>query len=62
MTYVELQSDGLLTETRDAVLLAFGDQEVWLPKSCIENYDDDYKWLTITEHIAVQKEIDCYII
>lgn len=50
---INLELD-LLHQTDEALLVTDGDNEWWVPKSLCE-YDEDIKWLTMPEWMALEK-------
>lgn len=61
MRMVEICTDGLLNETANAVLIIVDGNEVWIPKSQIEDADEDYETIIIPEWLAEDKGLDPYI-
>ncbi len=45
--FISLVHDGVVHETRDAVLFQFSREQVWIPKSLIDNYSDDEKYADV---------------
>ena len=43
MDYVEFDSVVVKHTTDKAVLIEFDDEEVWIPWSCVEDNDEDFK-------------------
>jgi hypothetical protein len=62
MSYVEIQTDGMIAETRDAVLVEIDGKEKWIPKSQIEDADESYELITITSWLAEKEGLDLYIV
>lgn len=62
---VVLDCDAKITESRKAVCLAFGDEREWIPKSQIEDHEEDregiWKSVTIPEWLAIENNLDGYI-
>lgn len=56
---ITLLWDRIEHETDDAILFAFGDEEVWLPKSQID-VDEEEGMLDIPLWLAEEKEIESY--
>ncbi len=61
--YVEIEVEEIVVETDDAVLVLFNDEEIWLPKSQIEDCTVISKKaknvvLGITRWIAKEKDIE----
>ena len=65
-----LQYDELSAETKAAVLLKFGDDNKWVPKSQITGYDDDTgNWthrennqVEIPDWLAEKKGLEAYAV
>jgi len=55
-----VDADGLLHQTPSAVILKIGGEEVWIPKSQIEDHDDGYESIIIPEWLAIEKGIESY--
>lgn len=58
---VVIEGGEFMHETAQAVKLKFDGNEVWIPKSQLDDHDDDYETIVIPEWLAVEKEIDVYI-
>ena len=62
MPSLEVEYEKILTETTEAVLFLVEDEEVWIPKSQmeeeIEDLDREGGEFTIPEWLAVEKGLD----
>lgn len=54
---IELIHNGIIKETKKAVLFEF-EEEVWIPRSVIEEYDNGY--VTLEQWFAVKEELEVY--
>jgi len=55
--YVELRVSMVKHETDDAVLVEYEGEDIWIPKSCLEDYPDvgDGGDILVQQWIAVEK-------
>ncbi|KKK79902.1 hypothetical protein LCGC14_2828880 [marine sediment metagenome] len=51
--YVEIDIDEIVRESEDAILVAIDTEEIWIPKSQIDEYDDNQ--VSVKEWIAIEK-------
>jgi len=58
---VVVEGGEVVHETAQAVKLRFDGNEVWIPKSQLDDHDDDYGTIVVSEWLAIDKEIDAYI-
>ena len=51
--YVELNHDGIVKETEKAVLIDFGDEQEWIPRSQMEALEANT--VEVAEWLAIEK-------
>lgn len=56
--YVTVRFDELMYETQKAYLVNIDDEEVWIPKSVIEDFDEKNGQMIIAEWFASKEGLD----
>ena len=60
--YVDVCYDKVVCETELAINLLFDDETIWIPKTVILEIDMDEQIITIQESVAIDKNLDMYIV
>jgi len=60
MVTLDIVYDDLVYETDKAYLLRFDDRDVWVPKSQVQDIDDEY--VTLPLWLIEEKELETYIV
>jgi len=60
MVTLDIVYDDLVYETDKAYLLRFDDRDVWIPKSQVQDIDDEY--ITLPLWLIEEKELETYIV
>lgn len=60
MVTLDIVYDDLVYETDKAYLLRFDDKDVWIPKSQVQDIDDEY--VTLPLWLIEEKELETYIV
>jgi len=60
MVTLDIVYDDLVYETDKAYLLRFDDRDVWIPKSQVQDIDDEY--VTLPLWLIEEKELETYIV
>lgn len=55
---VQVDYDEVFAETDDAIGILIADEEVWLPKSQVDDHDAALRLLTIPEWLAVDRGLE----
>ena len=58
--FISLVHDGVVAETNDAVLFQFGLELAWIPKSLMNDYSDDEKYVDVAGWFVEQEGLEGY--
>ena len=60
--WVTLQFDLVLHETEKAILVVFGEQQEWFPKSQCDIIDETYSHIQVSKWLMEKKSLEQYLI
>lgn len=54
---VEISYEHILRKARDSVLFSIEDRDVWIPRSRLNDWDEQLKTFSIPEWLAIDREV-----
>jgi hypothetical protein len=58
--YITLVHDGVKLESENAVLFWFSDRAVWIPRSLMDGYSDEKRYVEVRSWFAIEEGLEAY--